>query len=123
MSARREHRLPVNDESRHFVELLQEVQQIIESRQKYQKQLSDMDKRINSIYHNIEVSSYNAAQICVIYHDLQDALIKRRQAKNMLSAFDALKNHTIGTMVGSTVIDQIAAKIDMSWSSDYTPKF
>lgn len=121
---RKEHKLPVTSESDELLKTLKTLRSLtsFDRRKQYEQQLSECDKLINAIYHKIETANCNAAQICVIYRDLRTALIKRRQAKNMLSALDTLKPHTIATIASSTVVDQIAKKMKVSWSSDYDPK-
>lgn len=78
------------------------------------KELSDWDKQLTDMYHEIEVSNFNAADGYKIYRKMRTLLTSRRQVKNELTLIESMrsKNRKTGILEKSSIegFDSIASK-------------
>ena len=97
----------------HLINTVDDLKSAIESVQedKLDEKLSSFDKKINEIYHHIEVSSPSGVQMVKTYKELQNVLRERRKIKNQMSVIHAINSMTGAKLIkSSTHLRNIATK-------------
>lgn len=86
--------------------------------EKIQKEVSEFDKKLSAMYHNIESKKYNACQMVEEFKNLRSLLIERRRAKQTFSVVQAIRANNFSTIANPTKREKIENMCKTTWENN-----